>query len=322
MTLFGQYLARLPAALGAEAPNAPIRLIVRGLRGCGTFMAAFRVADDVLPLVPDLVLIEFAHNDGTSDAVVEIGRSVDAMIARIRQVNPACEFAFVYLAPAGTAAGGPTAAMRAYERTADYYGTPSFDLASLSEQLVAAKTVSWTGDGAPALTSDGIHHTALAEDVLGAPFAAAFVRLLCASGSLPETAPRPVRDRSLSGAWRAPASRYLGTGSWAVGFPHNHDGRNAQAYEDEVAEALAPEATLVVPFEGARLLMWAVGSGTIRWNFEGRPGHEVLDIRSGRWQIHSITASPPVGRHVLRVTVMAAPIVFGDIYVVGPPLLW
>ncbi len=132
LTVGGQYLAQLTAALDEATSGAPIRLINRGLPGFGSFMAAFRVGGDVLPLVPDLVLFEFAHNDRTDDALVEIGRSLDAMIARIREVNPACEFAFIYLAAAGSAADGPTAAMHAYEVAADYYGAPSFDLAALS----------------------------------------------------------------------------------------------------------------------------------------------------------------------------------------------
>jgi hypothetical protein len=320
MTLFGQYLARLPAALEAATHGAPIRLVNRGLRGFMTFAAAFRVAADVLPQVPDLVLIEFAHNDAAGAAVEAIAPALDGMVEQVRRVSSGCDFAFVYLAQAGAAAGGPTAAMTAYERVAAYHRFPSFDLATLSERLVAAGTVGWTGDGTPALTYDGVHHTALAEELLGQPFAAAFVDLLHASTAVPGP-PRPVSDRSLSGAWRAPASRSLGSGSWGVGLPHNHDSRNAQAYEDDVAEALAPEATLVVPFEGSRVLAWVMGSGTVRVSLEGWAEQRLLDVAASRaWNLVDLSPALPGGSYVLHVTVLEPPVVFGDIYVIGTPL--
>jgi lysophospholipase L1-like esterase len=319
MTLFGQYLARLPAALEAETHNASIRLVNRGLRGFVSFAAAFRVADDVLPHVPDLVLVEFAHNDGTAMAVEFIARALDAIVEQVRRVNPDCEFAFVYLAQAGAAAAGPTPAMTAYERVAGYYGFPSFDLATLTERLVAAGTATWTGEGTPALTFDGVHHTALAEELLGEPFAAAFIELLRASTAAPG-APRPARDRSLTGARRAAASRFLVSGRWAVGVPHNHDRRNAQAYEDDVAEATAPEATLVFPFEGSSVFGWIMGSGKVRVLIEG--WDEVGMLNGGAspdWQLVNFSPVLPDGNYVLRLTVLEPPVLFGDLYVVGRP---
>ena len=194
MTLFGQYLAGLPERLAAATDGAPIRLVNCGFRGFFTFAGAFRVIDAVLPHAPDLVLIEFAHNDAERDALDAIPAALDGIVAQVRAGNPDCEFAFVYLAPPGAAAAGPSPAMLAYERVADYYGYPSFDLAGLSEQLVAGGRASWTeaaGGPGPALTSDGIHHTAAVAELLGEPFAAAFVELLRASagdGTRPEAA--------------------------------------------------------------------------------------------------------------------------------------
>ena len=170
-TLAGAYLDRLPAALRAAHGRARVAIVNRGRKGCMTLGAAFRVADDVLPHAPDLVIIEFAHNDVTQDVLDYIPSALEGIIAQIRAAAPACEFVFVYLALHGTAAGGPTPAIEAYENIADHYGIPSIDLAALSEDLVARGQAIWFGDETRALTVDGIHHGPAAAGLLGDPFA-------------------------------------------------------------------------------------------------------------------------------------------------------
>ena len=318
MTLFGQYLARLPAALAAETGNAHVRLVNRGFRGYFTFAAAFRVVGDVLPHVPDLVLIEFAHNDAERDALDAIAPALDAIVANVRTVNPDCEFAFVYLAPAGVAASGPSPAMLAYEEAADYYGFPSFDLAALSERLVAEGRAGWTAGAAPALTTDGIHHSDAAAELLGAPFAAAFVALLRASDSGAAAPPRTVRDRSLVETLRTPVAGMPLAGPWATGVPPNHAVRTCEAYDDLVAEPRAPGAAFRVRFTGTRVLLWAMGSGALEIALDGRPERYRLEVRSGPvWSIHTITPPLGLGEHLLEATALELPLVLGDLFVVG-----
>lgn len=317
MTLFGQYLSHLPAMLEAETGNAQIRLINRGLRGFFTFAGAFRVTGDVVPHAPDLVLIEFAHNDAEPDALDMIPPALDGIIAQVRRVNPDCEFAFVYLSPPGVAAAGPSAAVQIYEEIAAYYGFPSFDLAALSERLVAAGEAGWTSGPGPVLTTDGIHHTDAARDLIGGPFAAAFSALLRASGHSP-SGPRRVLDPSLEVTDRSPAATHLTTGRWATGLPPNHESRTCQAYDEEVAEPLEIGAALEFAFEGTRAFLWAMGTGALRIIFRGSPYWHRIDVQTGAaWSFH--TLSPPLasGPYTIGVVAIELPLVLGDIFIVG-----
>jgi hypothetical protein len=315
MTLFGQYLSRLPAALEAAALPAPVRLVNCGLRGFVTFAGAFRVATDVLPHVPDLVLIEFAHNESMPDALDNIPPALDGIIAQVRAVNPDCDFAFVLLAPRGVAANGPSAAMRVHDEIAAFYRFPTFDLATLTEQLVASGRVEWTGEGG--LTTDGIHHSERAAELLGGPFAAEFVDLLRASEH-PAAPPRPVLDYSLVHASRVPVAGRRTGGNWATGVPPNHGTRNCEAYDDLVAEPLEAGATFRLAFEGTRVFLWAMGTGAIETMVVGTGVRNRVDIASGpEWSFHTISPTLPLGPYILEVAVLELPLVLGDLFVIG-----
>lgn len=311
MTFGGQYLARVPAAL----PN--VKLVVRGQRGYISHWAAFRVRDEVLPHAPDLVLLEFAHNDVTEDALVDCVAGLDGIIAQIRDANPACEIVFVYLAQRGAAADGPSPAMRVHEEIAGYYGLPSIDLATLTEGLVAAGAASWSGEHGPALTVDGVHHGPAAEELIGAPFAAALLELLAASTE-PHPPARPVRDRTLSVAWREPASRYIAGGSWGRGLPRDHESRIVEAYTENVAAAIEPGGVLRIPFEGRQAFVWALGMGVITAAFPDRPERFHVPVESGnRWRLRALMPLWAPGSYVLEATVAQLPVVLGDLFFIG-----
>jgi lysophospholipase L1-like esterase len=320
ITMGGHYLAPLTPALTAATGNAGVRLINSGLRGFVSIWGAFRVRECVLAHQPDLVLLEFAHNEaeGVGRALDSIGPGMDGIIAQIRAGAPDCEIVFVYLAQQGVAAAGPSPAMLVHETIAEYYGFPSIDLATLTETLVAAGTVSWDGNGAPALTTDGVHHTALAQELLGRPFASAFIELMRAS-TTPRPPPPPIRDPRFSRAWRVPASRYLAGGSWATGIPKNHESRNAEAYAEDVAVASATDAVLRLEFAGAQAFVWAAGAGTLRVSEAGRAPF-LLDVAGGeQWNLYALTPDWDDGGHTIEVAVTKCPVVLGDLFLVGSP---
>lgn len=317
MTFGGQYLVHTSAALDAATGNGNVRLVNSGLRGFISFWAAFRVRDDVLPHRPDLVLIEFAHNDATDDALVDCVPGLDGIIAQIRTANAACEIVFVYLAPRGVAAAGPSPAMRVHEEIADYYGIPSIDLATFTEAVIASGAASWSGEGAPALTVDGVHHAELAAGLLGIPFAEAIVELVRAS-TTPRPAEPPIRDLTLSGAWREPASRYIAEGKWGRGKLSDHETRIVEAYTENVAAAMEPGAKLRIPFRGRQAYVWAMGQGTITASFAGRPERFHVPVESGeRWRIRALMPMWEPGDYELEATVAQTPVILGDLFFVG-----
>jgi lysophospholipase L1-like esterase len=317
MTFGGHYLAHVSSALEAATGTGSVRLVNSGLRGFISYWAAFRVRDDVLPHRPDLVLIEFAHNDATDDALVDCVPGLEGIIAQIRSHNAACEIVFVYLAPRGVAAAGPSPAMRVHEEVAAYYGIPSIDLATLTEDVIASGEASWSGAGAPALTVDGVHHAELAAALLGIPFAEAIVELVRAS-TAPRPAEPPIRDRTLSGAWREPASRYIAEGKWGRGKLSDHETRIVEAYTENVAAAMEPGAKLRIPFRGRQAFVWALGLGTLTASFVDRAERFHVPVESGdRWRIRALMPIWEPGDYVLEATVAQTPVVLGDLFFVG-----
>jgi lysophospholipase L1-like esterase len=312
MTFGGRYTARVPAVVQAATGNARVQLINRGLRGFISFWAAFRVRDDVLPHAPDLVLVEFAHNDATDDALVDCVSGLDGIIAQVRAAHPACEIAFVYLAPRGVAAAGPSPAMRVHEEIAEYYGIPSIDLATFTEELITSGAAGW-----PVLTVDGVHHAEAAEELLGVPFAHALLGLMRASTD-PRPVPRPIRDRTMAAAWREPASRYISEGKWGRGLPSDHEARIVEAYTENVALAMEAGGKLRIPFTGRQAYVWAMGQGTLTVSFPGRPERFHVPVESGeRWRIRALMPMWEPGEYVLEATVAATPVVLGDLFFVG-----
>jgi lysophospholipase L1-like esterase len=315
MTQFGHYLRYVLPALTARTGNDRIRLINRGLRGFCTVMGAYRVGTDVLPAAPDLVLLEFTHNDVSPAAIRDAADALHGIVAQVRAANPVCEFAFVYLAQPGHAANGPSAAMAVHEDVAAYFGFPSIDLATAAEALVARGEATWTGDAA-ALTSDGIHHTDAAAERIGRPFAQAFADLVAASQSIEPVKPA-LPSAYARTAWR-PASELIGDGPWAIGIPHTHAERNADAYSETVAQPLEDDAWLRVRFDGTQLYAWTMGGTRLAIRFkDGRPD-EHLQLESGNhWAFMPLTPALPPGIHSVEIRRGEGPAVFGDVCVLG-----
>ena len=319
-TLFGQYLAQLEGTLRRAFANERILLVPAGLRGFFSFCGAFRVADSVLPHRPQLVLLEFAHNDLEPGAVEQIPLAAAGIISQLREALPETEVAFVYLAPPGSASAGPTPAMRAYERIADELQLPSFDLATMMEGLVERGVASWTGGPeAPALTFDGFHHTALVEELVAVPFATAVVELVRASPG-PPRAPVALTNVTLGRTSRAAASAFIAGGEWAVGVPHAHESRNADAYIDNVAQAITPDAKLYVAFNGSWLFVWAIGAGALHIAVDGFSERFVVPVHSTTaWDLHTLLGPVPVRTYRVEVTVVGATVVLGDLFFVHEP---
>jgi hypothetical protein len=345
--LGGRYLDRLLPRLSEAARNERITLHSKGLEGLPSVWAAYRTRGEVIPLAPDLVLLEFAHNDVAPAATGLAAASLHAIVGQIREVLPACEFATVLLQPEGCGAGSPSGPVPAHESVAELYGFPSFDLATLSERLVAAGLTTWKGPSETALTVDGVHHSAVAERLLGEPFAEAFVELLNASCAAPDQPDTPPPDeffrghlcslehvglarmvRELRRANAAALRPYLDDG-WVVGPAQDemHARRNAAAYTDEIAVAIRPGASVRFPFVGTHAQIWALETGGgVRVAIDGLEQTLRLpdsppasgSVRS-TWRIFSVTPDLPDGRHELTLTAVALPLVLGDLFVLGEP---
>lgn len=316
LTLGGAYLDRLPAALRAAYGSARVTLVNRGRNGYMTMAAAFRVAADVLPHAPDLVLVEFAHNDVTQVLVDYVPSALEGMLGQVRSVLPDCEFVFVYLALPGTAAGGPTPAIAAYEGVAEDHGIPSIDLAALSEDLVAQRRAVWQGERAHALTVDGVHHGPAAAGLLGDPFAAAFLQLLRLDCDVP--ALRALCSGAFTTVSRVRAADHLSTGVWAVRPPGEAERRGAGIDEEGLAEALEPGASVRVAFAGTNAFAWVSGSGVLGVRIaETGERYRVAVDAVAKWRWCSLMETHPAARYTLEILALNTGLLLGDLSFAG-----
>ncbi len=317
MTAYGEYLHHAADALRAVPGAGEVTFVNAGMRGYVTLNAPFRVQDAVAAHAPDLVLIEFAHNDTAPLALEAIRSVLLGMMAQLWSAGP-CEFAFVYLAPRDRAAAGPTDAMLRYEDVADEFGIASIDCATFVESLARAGEITWV-DGERAITRDGTHYSTLARDVVGRPFADALVALVDASTG-PERDMFPELTSPFARTGLRPAHAFASEGAeWAVCPPLDHDNRIAEAYADgRVLANRVAGATFRVPIEGTLLFGWISGTGTV--DIRGTPPFLPISYDFDNptfWRSCLFAAAGSTTRGEVIVTVSAGTAIFGDLNVAG-----
>jgi lysophospholipase L1-like esterase len=317
LTLGAAYLDRVHGAVRVAYPQASWTLINRGRNGYMSLGGVFRVAADVLPYAPDLVVIEFAHNDVTPILVEFVRPALYGMLHQIRAAFPQCEFLFVYLALPGLAAAGPTAAMLAYEEVAQEQGIPSIDLATLCEGLVESGAAVWQGETDRALTGDGVHHAPAAAGFIGEPFARAFLELLAQPA--PELAPAARQlPAGMNAVARVRAADCLSAGVWKVRALEPAEIRGAGIDEEGLAEAVEPGATIQLAFRGTNAYCWASGTGVLGVRVEPIGARYRVGVEAaGKWTLCSLMETHDEMDYKVDVIALNAGLLFGDVGIVG-----
>jgi len=109
------------------------------ISGTGSFVAAMRLGQHVLPYAPDMVFIEFSVNDlgdAASDPDLVIS-SLDYIIQSLIKVNPHVAITFVYTTVAGKNASAT------HSIVAKHYGIPEIDFQTPMAAEVNAGRCSW-----------------------------------------------------------------------------------------------------------------------------------------------------------------------------------
>ncbi|MBQ1222959.1 MAG: SGNH/GDSL hydrolase family protein [Oscillospiraceae bacterium] len=128
--------------------NNNCTMLNASLSGTGSFIAAVRLGQHVLPYKPDMVFIEFAVNDyyeAKSDKELVVS-SLDYIVRSLIAVNPKVVIVFVY-----TSFSGKNAA-ETHGIVAKHYNIPEIDFQSPMAEKIAADQKSWS-DYMP----DGVH---------------------------------------------------------------------------------------------------------------------------------------------------------------------
>lgn len=128
--------------------NNNCTMLNASLSGTGSFFAAIRLGQHVLPYKPDMVFIEFAVNDlyeAQSDQDLVIS-SLDYIVRSLINVNPKVVIVFVY-----TTFSGKNAA-ETHGIVAKHYNIPEIDFQTPLAEIIATGEKSWS-DYMP----DGVH---------------------------------------------------------------------------------------------------------------------------------------------------------------------
>lgn len=127
-------------------PAARFVEINAAIGGTGSDLGVHRLKQDVLDRRPDLVLVEFAVNDGGA-APEQIHRCVEGIVRQTWRTWPNCDIGFIYtlteaLAPA-MLEGKFQRSASAMEGIADHYGIPTIHLAMEVARLARDGRLVW-----------------------------------------------------------------------------------------------------------------------------------------------------------------------------------
>jgi lysophospholipase L1-like esterase len=153
------YRSLLTRHLKELYPQAKLQETDAALGGTGSWLGAFRAAQDVLGhwLPADLVIVEFAVNDGDSPEA-QVKASMEGIVRQIRRRYPDSELLFVYTLVKGHLdafkAGKLPERMVWHEEIAAHYQIPSVNMAQYAARKILAGELT-----IDEFAKDGVHPT-------------------------------------------------------------------------------------------------------------------------------------------------------------------
>lgn len=151
--------------LSENYPETEVVEINAAIGGTGSPFGVYRLRDHVLQYSPDLVFVEFAVNDSSTDPE-KITRSMEGIVHQIWQQNPEIDICFVYTIKEDFneiyQQDSIPYSITTMEKIADHYQIPSINFGPEVLSRVAAGKVLFTGDEAAkdtieVFSPDGVH---------------------------------------------------------------------------------------------------------------------------------------------------------------------
>ncbi len=125
------YRVKTLAHLKSQHPQARLTEINAAIGGTGSGLGVFRIDHDVFAGKPDLLFVEFAVNDATTEPT-EIVRSMEGIVRKTWQRFPECDVCFVYTFTEKMLAelqeGKLNRSAAIMEAVADHYSIPSIHM--------------------------------------------------------------------------------------------------------------------------------------------------------------------------------------------------
>ena len=207
-------------------PAAKIEEIFAAVPGTGSPLGAARFQRDVLTQEPDLVLVEFAVNDGDEDPG-RVERAMEGIVRQLRRVRPGADLCFVYTISksmlADYSAGRLNPSATAMERVAAHYGIPSVTFGvELVRRLQAGTWVFQAGkklgprdaEGRMIFSNDGVHPLAAGQALYADALARAWPELVAPSGARSSDLAAPLRADNWEAAGMVPILATERSGAW------------------------------------------------------------------------------------------------------------
>jgi hypothetical protein len=127
-------------------PNAKFTEINAAIGGTGSDLGVFRVKQDVLDKMPNLMFVEFATNDGGASPE-QIFRCMEGIVRQTWRALPDCDICFVYTLTEAAVApmleGKFPRSASAMEKIADHYGIPSIQMGMEVAKLAKEGKLIW-----------------------------------------------------------------------------------------------------------------------------------------------------------------------------------
>ncbi|MBU0607548.1 MAG: right-handed parallel beta-helix repeat-containing protein, partial [Armatimonadetes bacterium] len=244
-------------------PNSEITEIDASICDCsrGSGFSVWRFAQDVLSKQPDLVLVDFASDDQTTN-VDSIWAAVEGVVRQARQANPKLDVVFVYAFRAGDEAafaeGNDPTAISAYEKVAAHYGIPGINMAYRVAQLARAgrliikATPEQAKDpqGKIVFSMEGVRPTAAANDVYAQALTEALDQLSKQTSAKDHPLPEEFYRGAMKNARLFAITESMLEGKWEKLPPDNIGGRGFANHFNEVWGTRTPGAKLTFRFRG------------------------------------------------------------------------
>ncbi|RYD34134.1 MAG: SGNH/GDSL hydrolase family protein [Verrucomicrobiaceae bacterium] len=266
------YRSRLTEWLKKQYPQAKIQPFNAAIGGTGSWLGAYRCWEDVGYQRPDLVIVEFAVNDGGVPES-EVLASMEGIVRKLRERTPSKpDILFVYTMTTGQLEefkrGELPATTRHHEKIAEHYGIPSAAMSRhAADQIIAGKLTP------EQFAKDGVHPTdagyALYLEALK-PFFEKSATIRTERKALPKPlVQRPLQDaRLVSYDWAELDAGWLG---WQLSstdkIPH-------------LAVSDKPGSTITLKFKGAQAGIYCIigpDTGNIEYSLDGGEWkHKVL----------------------------------------------
>lgn len=250
-----------------QYPHAEVSEINAAIGGTGSGLGVFRLEQDVLQHMPDLLFVEFAVNDN-GQPPEKIFRSMEGIVRKTWRVNPETDICFVYtiahnMLPTFADGKFPRTAS-VFEAIADHYGIPSihlgYDVAKQSrEGTVVFKAPKPKTDeeeaaleGKILFSSDGVHpHVDGGHDLYLDAIARSMPVIEGQRQPGPHELITPIKPDNWENARLVPLDRATLSAGWATLDPETQ--RLAKRFGNRMPalwRATAPGASITFRFKG------------------------------------------------------------------------